>query len=683
MFRITVLAVAGILFGLTSLSAPCSTDVIDAFFVADKPFPEFVQYWSDLPVDEWSRAAERESQRVLGGYIHAYVRNNSTQRVAMEDVLLQGISLKKAIAYSDQRKFKKVAYAASIHFSKLPKSQLDTLVEAGEPVWWKVDPVQIEPGATASVVIRVRRQPALPNVSLRLELTNGHADISVSNAPRKTLVKSIGFSSGLSEAFLYFERPRGESKLERVLLDGNDITKNCTIGSDPRVDIAPVVCKLPKALDRASFHCFTGIFSDGSKATAGLRCWDHELFYGVWGARPGKANDLDLARRFIRELAEHNVNGHMVTIASDAVRVFMNSPEGRQLMEQLGIRRVVTEHTEAFRPAAYYLADEPDTADYKVEGVPASSKIGCLGQGLVERANELRNADPLTPNMLNVDMTFKPDNWYTYGQLPDIFAADPYFQSHLADVYYQKLYKLPAYTKATEVYAVASCSQSACAPKPLHIILNSTQVVRQDWKFRFATPIEKRIEVYYALAAGAKAFSYWWFVPLSARGTGSNGLGADTPEARSLWREIGLLGAEVRTAGPIITKACPVNIEIEAHPRLWVRSLASGLDTIVLVVVNDDYACDRAGTVVRPVDRAKLSLRTPDWLSPKAVFEISCDGVQDVKWDAADSRLDLDLGTVNVTRFIVVTSDPDLRSYLQALYDSKFASNVAKLRLSQ
>ncbi len=661
----------------------CGAQVLDAFFVADRPFPEFVHYWSDLAPEEWSTAAERESRRTLGGYIHVYVRNDAADRVSIEDVCLQGISLKQAIAFSGQRKFKKVAQAASIFFSKLSDSERGVLVAAGEPVWYKIDPITVESGNTAGVVIRLRQQPATPSIDVTLKLNSGNLDVSVVTSPRTSLVKSLSFGSGLKEAYCYLEKGDGVSSVKQILLDGRDITADCTIASDPNIRILPVVCRLSDPLKRGSFHTFTAVLSDGSKATAGLRCWDTELFYGIWGARSGRSGDVALARRFIDELAEHNINGHMITIASDAVREYMNSPEGRRHMEQLGIRRVVMDPANELKAAAYYLADEPDTADYKVEGVPPGSKIGCLGQGLIQRAHELRSIDSSTPNMLNVDMTFKPDNWYTYGQLPDIFAADPYFQSHLADVYYRKPYRIPAYTKATEVYAVASCAYSACAPKPLHIILNSTQVVQSDWKFRFATPVEKRIEVYYALAAGAKAVSYWWFVPLSARGVGSNGLGADTPEARALWREIGLLGAEVRTIGSLISRSCPAEVHVETDHRLWVKSLISGTDTALFLVVNDDYACDRVGTVIKLVDEAKLKISLPKWLIPTAVFEVSCDGVSDVKWQAEGSNLAVDLGRVNVTRLIVVTSNSALRGELQEIYQSKFAQNVAKLRSKQ
>ena len=174
------------------------------------------------------------------------------------------------------------------------------------------------------------------------------------------------------------------------------------------------------------------------------------MAYGVWGAKPGKASDLELGRAHVIDMGVHNINMQMEIIASDAVRTYMNSEAGRRMMKSLGIRMILGEPEKAKSPPlAWYLADEPDTADFRVNGLPPASKIGAIGQGLLEHADGLRLVDEKVPNMLNVDMTFKPDNWYVYGQLPDIFAADPYMQTRLAHAYFSRPGTIPHYSKAT------------------------------------------------------------------------------------------------------------------------------------------------------------------------------------------------------------------------------------------
>jgi len=182
------------------------------------------------------------------------------------------------------------------------------------------------------------------------------------------------------------------------------------------------------------------------------------------------------------------------------------------------------------------------------------------------------------------------------------------------------------------------------------------------------------MEVYYAVAAGAKGISYWWFSP----DTYCRGCGSDDPEALALWREIGLLGAEVRTAGPVITRSCPIALPVTATPFLWVRTLLSGADTIAVIVVNDDVACDRVGTVYQPVEKASVKVKLPSWLKPTDAFQITYSGTKDVSW-AGKSEIALDLGKVEISRLILITSNTKLRSQLQSVYDTKFAANVAKL----
>lgn len=661
---------------LVGLVAPAlaAPEVLDAYYRADTPFPEFLRFWSDSSEAEGVDTARHP----LGGSLHVYVRNTGAQPLRIDDVLLDGISLKQAIAYSDQRKFKKVAYAAGIYFSKLQKPDMDRLIALGEPIWYKVDPDSIAPGGTGEVIVRLRRDPKSGPVKLTVVDGTDKTDVTIRPGTKPPRVESIGFPTGLDAVCLYFRHPERGKAPAKVMIDGLDVTALCRIASDPSLDMSPVVVKLEAPLARGSFHCFQGIYADGSKATAGIRAFDDEMGYALWGARPGSEDELNVGREHILDMAVHSINVQMPILGSGAVAKFMTTAEGKRLMRELGIRRLLDEPEKGEDRFAFYLADEPDTADFRVKGTPPQSKIGCLGQGLLKHAAELRKVDPLTPNMVNVNMTFKPENWYIYGQLPDYFAADPYYQTRLAQAYWSKPSTVPIYSKCTFVHAVASVCNSACSPKPLHIMLNSVRSQKPDRVFRWGTREEKRIELFYSLAAGAKQISYWWFLPIGPNADGANGCGADHPQAKALWNEIGLLGAEARTVGPVITTACPVSLTTTTSSKLWVRSLVAGTNTALILCVNDDYTNDEKGTNIKPIENAEVSVALPAWIEPKSVFEIDYMGIHDVKHNGAHN-LELDLGTVKVTRMIVVTSDMSLRERLQKRYSEQFAGNVETL----
>jgi hypothetical protein len=342
----------------------------------------------------------------------------------------------------------------------------------------------------------------------------------------------------------------------------------------------------------------------------------------------------------------------------------------------MGFGRMTTWDAGRHKPACFFLQDEPDAHDAATGELKAADRLGSLGQWLVRWQEALREHDPDVPILLNIDNTYKPENWYMYHQLSDIPCMDPYFPEQQDYAYNKHPGALSAHTKPTYVQAVTAISQSSGQPKPLHAILCSTRYRDgKGYEGRFPTPEEKRMEVYYSIASGVKGISYWWFSP----DTYCVGIGKDDPGSQELWKEIGLLGAEVRTAGPVLTVSSPADLSVEAPKLLWVRTLLSGVDTMAVIAVNEDVACDRVGTVFKPVEKAAVSVAVPSWIGPTDAFEVTFEGIKDIPWKKDGGKVSLDLGTVNISRFVLITSNPGLRASLQKRYQDMFAANVATL----
>jgi len=672
-------AVAAVVLALCcALSASAALEVLDAYYRPDAALPQFNYLWNS-----GYKPGDDPPNYILSGALCVYLRNTGPSAVTIDDVLLEYVSLERAFGCKPAKTYRDgLAYACSIHIPSadpITSAERQTLIDAGEPVWYRVDPETISAGETAEVFIRMRVRHAL-TLSLTIMPLSGDPvpvliTVSDTNVPR---VAGFALPSTMDKLYLYFRHPqKGKSPLY-ILLDGQDVTALSTIGSDGDMDVLPVVCNLAAPLTKGSFHCFQALYNDGTKASAGARVFAEDLAYGPWGGPNGTTTEG--SRAHVLDMGRHSMNQQV--LGANGANDFMKTAEGLALLDQLGIWRIVNDPAKAYgRLSEFFLCDEPDAGDAAVLStvVPTYAQLGTLAESLVYRANTFRASYPTYPTMLNLDSTFKPHNWYTYAQVPDIFSADPYYQVRLADSYWVRPYQIPIYTKATYIYAVSSVCKAGCEPKPLHIILNSTR--KQDGAriFRFGTPEEKRIEVYYALAGGTKHFSYWWFTPAAPTASASCGVGSDEPEAAALWREIGLVGAEARTAGPVIVRSCPAQVQVTAPGNLWVRTLISGLDTIVLLCVNDDYANDRAGTTVRPINEAEVSVELPSWLDPTQVFEVDYKGIHNVQYSRAGSTIALALGTVKLTRMIVITSDASVRSTLSQLYDTKFGPNVSQL----
>jgi len=671
-------------------------ETLGGWFRPDETFPQFDAFWHE----GWNEPEEMDEARARfegvaqppGGAFQVFVRNSSAEAVRIEDVALQDVSLAEALVFSDQRRVRKFA---SIYYAELADETYETLLAAGEPVWWKADPVVIPAGGVGVVTVRLRSVPTLRVVELAVRTADGatrQERVPVRlDAPR---VAGAFFSDALDTVYLYFRHRMGGAAVpSRILVDGRDVTARARVGQDAGVDVVPVVVQLEAPLARGSVHLFQGLYADGSMASAALRAWRDEFAYGMWGGPGGRSDDAALARRYITDITDRNINVQMVNVASPAVANFLKSDAGQRFATERGLRAVLDEAGKwGFEdPYLCFIHDEPDCADYRSDGLPDGKQVGALAQWCVQRSGELRAAVPQALQVLNLDMTFKPSNWYIYGLLPDVLSVDPYYQARLRGAYWKDPHRLSLYAQATYVYAVSRVARSACEPNPLHVILYACDVIdarrpEGDQRFRFPTPQEKRIEAYYAVAAGAKGLSYWWYTPSRSPGEKSTsyGIGAATidgvPEAQSLWREIGLLGAEMRTAGPVIGHSCAVQVNVEATEGVWTHCLLAGLDTMVLLAVNQHYANDRVGTVHYPIEDAELRVAVPAWLEQPTVFEIASDGTRELETEAVDAGLAIPLGTLDLTRMIVMTSDAQLRSRLEKVYRTEFADKVSRLR---
>ncbi|HSW46419.1 MAG TPA: hypothetical protein VLM89_12695 [Phycisphaerae bacterium] len=653
----------------------------------DVQYPEYMPLWREgwqWTDENGDRVRYAYEGMPLGGYLFATFRNTGSEALEVKDVLMQGVSLADAVAFESQAKVPGMeAIPASIKFSKLPAEQIDKLVEAGEPVWWKVEPTLIPPGGMGEVTIRLRRDPKVESIRLSVPVAQNKTEATEFQvARRQPRFFSINFSPSLDEVYAYLRHQSGKGIApKRILIDDLDVTERSRILADEAVDTVPVIIKMDRPFEEGSYHFFTAEYEDGSIAQACLGAWQVGLVYGMWGCTQGKDPE-QTARTYITDLAAHNVNVFMIHCGGVA-NEYLHTPEGQQLLESHGIRRMMTWPSRDRDAIFYFLIDEPDAADFTSKMLDPYKRIGSRAQYLVDRCKLFRRHDPKNrPILLNINNTFKPENWYTYAQLTDIPCADPYYQEGVQSVWACDPTNMGAYLKPTYVYAVGEIYQSAGAPNPMHLILHTC---RFDFKpeespYRAPTPEEKRIEVYYSLAAGAKQLSYWWYSATdNYPDSRYYGVGGSAPEMKALWKEIGLVGAEVRTLAEQVTLGCPAGLSIKGPRMIWARSLLAGEDTVVILVVNDNMASDRVGTVIRPIDNAKLTVQTPAWLKPAAAFEITCEGTRDVSWQAADGGVRFDLGTVNVTRLLVITKDTGLRDRLQHLYQKDFAANVQKL----
>lgn len=650
---------------LSGTFAAAALEVLDAVYHPDRMLPEWNYFYSSS-----YRPGDVVPDRVQGGHIYVYLYNNGTGSVTVSDFTINGMGLVAGLKCYTDKTYRCDLYACSVYYPYVKQ----TLVDAGEPVWWRVEPSTIPAGGVGEVVVRMRRTVA---GTLACGVVAGSTiplsiPVSATDGPR---VMDHFYDAGGGKLYLYVRHPVSGKIPTAVYVDQTNVTSNCTFAADPNLDVVAIRVSPSPSLARGTYHVFRAVYDDGTKASFGLRVYSDGFKYGTWGCP-----DLptwDAKRAHLLDLVRHSVN--LLTMGTGDLSDFLKDAEGKAIMDQYGIKKSHEDKT-ADRLYSIFTCDEPDCGEPNVADSVAPNKPGSLAQCMIHTIRDnYRGSYAIYPTTVNIDGTNQPYAWYNWGQVADHFQHDGYWIVRLRDAYASQPWRIPFFSKCTWRYASAATAKAACEPRRLQIIIDFFRNQRDGAVFRWATPAEQHIMAYYSIAAGAKEISYWWLTEIGDSTDGSNGL-TEEPGSQALWREVGLIGAELGTVGSLIVNSSPVQLPITAPGRLWTRALISGTDTIMLVCTNDDYVSDDAGAVLRPIHNVNVSFNLPGWLSsPTDVFEVDYRGVRDVSRSITDGRISMNLGRVDVARLLIVTKDGTLKSSLQSLYSGTYGPRVAQL----
>jgi hypothetical protein len=219
----------------------------------------------------------------------------------------------------------------------------------------------------------------------------------------------------------------------------------------------------------------------------------------------------------------------------------------------------------------HYVYDEPDAHDgSQSDTLPYMDRLGLLAQREVfaRFQEEIYPKDQRTPCMLLVNNTYKPLNYYVYGQCMDIYCSDPY---------------VPLGGDQCEYVAKAmECVRDASTPHPTIACLWATTEAPPPYRnaqARPPTPEEERLMVFYALGSGAKGVLYF-----ADYDNPPAGLGRD----KDLWDEIGRINSDILALAPYLAIGCPAGPAVETD-KFWYRSVMCGQDKMVLIVVNKGH----------------------------------------------------------------------------------------------
>jgi len=658
--------------GFVCSTASAAVEVLGVQYQQDDWFTEFNCIWKDSNYPTTCTVGT-----AVGCNVHAYLKNTGGSSVTVTSVQLEGYDLETVIKENaDQHNARSIFY----YWDNPPTAILD----AGEPVWYKVDPsTTIPAGGVVQVVIRLRFVPETNPLDLTIVTSGGTVYPSISISASDPVLASVGFSQDRKKVYLTWRRSGGAAPTT-IKMDGTDVTSYATTVGDSSTNYAVSVLSFSTALTNMSYHVYQGIYSDGKKATASLRTWVNKFMHGTY-------NTFELDAQYtvadwVAESADHGINNTQVSVGN--IVSYMNTPSGAADLLARNYGYTTGDHTkfdeDGYGPDMFFINDEIDAEEANLESnfcgtglkLPCGkSPMGVLARRTIDEGEVLRDYRENTPTSVNMNGAFKPENYYSYGQAVDILQVDPYYQRRLQDVYWRDQNAIPVYEKATYIYAVAKAVARAAEPNPSNVILYScswkctaegkcdAEYVGEIWPF--ADNGTKRIEAYYALAAGTKGLCYWWF----NIGWPSMGLANQTTqEAQDLWKEMGLYGNEIKALAPQLVVSHPVDAGLTPSTNVWAKALVSGTDSLILIVVNDDYWNDET-LHYNPVNSASVVVTLPSWLqSSPTAFEVTPDGICDVGTSLSGSALTVNLGKLDLTRMIVITSNSSLKGTVEDRY---------------
>ncbi|MCX8090310.1 MAG: immunoglobulin domain-containing protein [Verrucomicrobiae bacterium] len=639
--------------------SPSAVQVIGTQYNQDRLFPEFNCYYSHRNYPNCPTAFR------AGATAFVYVRNPGPGSVTISDATLAGYSLQTVIKKSTASWNPKEQNSIFFYWDNPPQD----IIDAGEPVWWKADPPTVPVNGVAQVAIRLRQVPTNP-IRFGVVTSAGtlHTNLTVDAAAPRIL--SIGYSEDLRKVFIHWRREGGAAPVS-VWLNGSNVTALTSTVGDPALNFAASVISLGAPLPYFSYNVYQGVYADGKTATAGQRAWTNKFTYFTWSTFQ-ETGSYDAAD-WLNEAAAHGFNN--VEMNLGAMGGYMGTSAGRNHMLSKGYGYTILDKTKLnpIDPDFWFLNDEPDAEENNQGQTHCGTglRLPCdswrwagtlVMKEAVRFTAELRALRPNVPITVNLNGGLQPQSFYTWGPAVDSLESDNYYEPRLWDAWYNAPQRLPLHNKPKLSYAIARTATEGGAPHPFRQILYANESTDPVWPYPF--PESKRMEAYYSLAGGSKGLGYWWFNP-------PRGLYAAS-RAPALWREMGLLGHEIKAARNLIVISTPVDLPLLTSTNVWARAVAAGTDTLILYVVNDNYANTLTGCQITNTPNATVTVPLPAWMQPAPMaFEITCGGIYPVNTQLDGTQLQVNLGTLRTTRMIVLTMNPEWLPAVQRRYETQ------------
>jgi len=567
--------------------------------------------------------------------------------------------------------------------------------------WYRQRPVSLKPGDVGEIAIRFSALPPalslelfdIPSAALTLPITvepHGgeplRVGVPISTEVDPIQINYIGFDQSLERVFVYVQRsPTGQARvwhLDEFSINGRDLTDSVAFGQKELAEtVVPIVADLPRPLQKGQPVVVCVGTREGARAGHSVRAFPGE--FHIQATLLGKQTRTDA----VEDIHRHGFTCIGLCGAGD-----------ERLLEAkaLGLKAFHYGRGGLAALRRFDLSKYPAISGFWLDEMDKLALPRTV-ETISECESAYRKGGKFIPlQMINLirPRVAQSLDWY---ELADAVCSAYGFRGAKLGGRFGRLAALPhrEYRMARRAFL----PYFRDAEMPIVVDPGKKKVIgREPQHRRCMEPKEERWMTYGCLIQGAKGIMHWnygaglrkppnwfskdkWTIRASLGGAlRHNPHGYLIPEdaasdLEQVWDEIGRINVELRAVGPLVAVSDVSNLarivtadpakSPSGEPSVEAAALVSGLDTIVLIVLNHNMKTNWTGNADRgiesydPVDTT-VELRIPPWLQPKHTFSVRHTGVDSVQPEREAGRLVFRFEKLEVSKLVVITEHDGL-----------------------
>jgi hypothetical protein len=516
--------------------------------------------------------------------------------------------------------------------------------------WYRVYPNPLPPGDMAEVLVRLQPEAAgEASHEVAVSFDNHElVSVTIESAEPTLRLQYVGIGPQLETLYIYARLgPNSDAAACQIEIDGHPI--DCAV--QPVYDdqcFARVA--LPEAWGQGSFHV-VAVRREDELAAAMIRALPSPPPLAIMG---------NLSESEAEQYAQHLFDAHLAFTPANRERYDRLAafglrgayPYSRKLKpdekKYEPVYYDVVEPVAAImdHPAlwAYFLEDEPD-GRYHRTNLPRLS----IPRD-VERANQFcRVLDPLHPIYLQIDHGSYPRNLYLYGQIPDYLCTHAYpFGGDIIE--------------RTRDHALHT--EAASRPRPFIYLCEG--YCKND--HRQFDPDEMRVEVYTALACGAKALQ--WYPAHSDRGLLKHPV---------MWNAVGRMNGILHQVLPLLAIGTPVGEPEVDGGEFLASAILCGDRAMVVALVNRDCVSTPESFTLTPATDVRVRVALPELLNAQGAALMTFDGPVDLAAEIEGSNVSFSLEEVQAGAVVVIYADEDVLAEMRRIQAERVAPSFVPM----